>query len=161
MVKNWDIRDKGPLLSPFCLSQSVCCIQDEFSEALWKDCILLRFPHIYWTIFFMEHSVLAPMLAQTTLDKSPSEHRLLGDLLFLLLGVDSKGNAGMCKPGLSLGNHLWRLDYCHPSVFFFFFLTLNIKWQLSKGPQRESNIHQKEATTWNWPLAGSRPEVGS
>ena len=54
----------------------------------------------------MEHSVLAPMLAQTTLDKSPSEHRLLGDLLFLLLGVDSKGNAGMCKPGLSLGNHL-------------------------------------------------------
>ena len=28
---------KDPLLSPFCLSQSVCCIQDEFSEAFWKE----------------------------------------------------------------------------------------------------------------------------
>ena len=50
--------------------------------------------------------MLAPVLAQTSLDKSPTAHRLLGDMLFILLGMDSKGNAGMCKPGLSLRNHL-------------------------------------------------------
>lgn len=105
------------------------------SEALWKDYILLRFPHIYWTIFFfMEHSVLAPMLTQTSLDKSPSAHRLLGDLLFLLLGMDSKGNAGMCKPGLSLRNHLWRLDYFLPSVCLF---VCFLPWTSNDSYQRD------------------------
>lgn len=39
---------------------------------------------------------------------------LLGDLLFLLLGIDSKVNAGSVRAGLSLSNHLWNLDDFHP-----------------------------------------------
>ena len=37
MVKTEALGTKDPLVSPFCLSQSVCCIQDEFSEALRED----------------------------------------------------------------------------------------------------------------------------
>ena len=133
------------------------------SEALWKDYILLRFPHIYWTIFFfMEHSVLAPMLTQTSLDKSPSAHRLLGDLLFLLLGMDSKGNAGMCKPGLSLRNHLWRLDYFLPSVCLFVFYLEHQMTAIKGTPKRKQypseRAHNLKLTlcclqTWGWILA--------